>query len=365
MKLVDPNGEDVWKLDENGNILSHTKTKQFDKFVVNGKEKEFTYGTVEKSKTQTYSDDGKNTKSYDFYRIRGDDNGTELFEFLANETKVEWSQAKLGVEGEKGLNYLTTSHDNSTEKGMGLLINGQLKYGYTAREFNHNHPGGTCYPSGSWDKDGLSTGTWGDLRFANAVNKIFGNNVIFNIYIAPNNTAESQEQYINYNSHSKHSDYGKMFHPSITRDVFQTLDYTPFILHKYIFKDSIKYEYFVQMLSYLKKDINSIVNEYFVLSIEDENDGRGVHSSYWSIIKDSELFAQYDPDEFVGFLLYGDTYFMLRGKEETIKRFFDITTKTERFYHIPNEFPSTGGFVKWNFEITNNLLEYDGMEYCE
>ena len=177
--------------------------------------------------------------------------------------------------------------------------------------------------------------------------------------------AESQEQYINYNSHSKHSDYGKMFHPSITRDVFQTLDYTPFILHKYIFKDSIKYEYFVQMLSYLKKDINSIVNEYFVLSIEDENDGRGVHSSYWSIIKDSELFAQYDPDEFVGFLLYGDTYFMLRGKEETIKRFFDITTKTERFYHIPNEFPSTGGFVKWNFEITNNLLEYDGMEYCE
>ena len=48
-----------------------------------------------------------------------------------------------GIAGDKGLNFITTGHDKGVEPGMTALINGQLQYGYTAREFNHSHPQNT------------------------------------------------------------------------------------------------------------------------------------------------------------------------------------------------------------------------------
>jgi hypothetical protein len=80
---------------------------------------------------------------------------------------------------------------------MSNLINGQLRFGYSAREFNHNHPGNTAYPAGSYDspKYGL-TGEWEDVGFARYVSNIFEKNVEFNIF-TPNS-----KKYIPFNSQS-------------------------------------------------------------------------------------------------------------------------------------------------------------------
>ena len=83
----------------------------------------------------------------DIFKIRGDDNGKQLFEFFADNTNVEWGHAMTGIAGDKGLNFITTGHDEGSEPGMTALLNGQLKYGYTVREINHSHPNGNYSPS--------------------------------------------------------------------------------------------------------------------------------------------------------------------------------------------------------------------------
>lgn len=71
----------------------------------------FEYGTVESQRSISYSLDGITTDVYDVYKVRGDDKGTALFEFLGN---------------------------NVT--GSSFILSGQLFYGYTVRELNHTHP---------------------------------------------------------------------------------------------------------------------------------------------------------------------------------------------------------------------------------
>lgn len=66
-----------------------------------------------------------------------------------------------GFSGDKGLNFITTSHEPRRESGMTYLLNGQLFNGYTIRELNHSHPVGRT-PSGSDLTGSLS----GDLGFA-------------------------------------------------------------------------------------------------------------------------------------------------------------------------------------------------------
>lgn len=121
-----------------------------------------------------------------------------LFEFFANKTDLEWSHAMTDIAIDKGLNFITTGHDKGVEPGMSALINGQLKYGYTAREFNHSHPWNS-YPSGLDNKDkdiGFARGVsdWYTIKYPNR----HQNN--FNIY--------KDGKYTPYNKNSTKKDYG-------------------------------------------------------------------------------------------------------------------------------------------------------------
>ena len=91
-------------------------------------------------------------------------------------TGVEVSQAKTGIAGDNGLNFISTAHMEATEPGMTYLLNGQLLHGYTIRELNHSHPY-TPNPSSS------------DYKFASQVSDIMrGRNVpapAFNLYYVP------------------------------------------------------------------------------------------------------------------------------------------------------------------------------------
>ena len=166
VRLVDPDGEDVWELNNEGRIVNRITTTEVDALhIVDDKENrlarksiEFEYGTVESHRSISYFNKEKKAKdTYDVYQVRGDDNGTKLFEFLAINIageEMEASHAKCGISGENGLNFITTAHlkpryeiDNegdlhkiASEPAMSYFLNGQLLKGYTIRELNHSHP---------------------------------------------------------------------------------------------------------------------------------------------------------------------------------------------------------------------------------
>ena len=156
LKFTDPSGwslkmlDDEWEIDKMGNIKWIQENKENDIFYSvdeNGDRMQnvvFNYGTIEKAYSQNYETE-EGWKSYDVLRVRGDDNGTKLFEFMSNhvtgsETSVEISQAMTGIAGDKGLNFITTGHLKAQEIGMIYLLDRQLLNGYTIRELNHSHP---------------------------------------------------------------------------------------------------------------------------------------------------------------------------------------------------------------------------------
>ena len=168
VKLVDPDGEDIWEINEEGRIINHDKSFTEKDIVyrvdnngnrIEGEFVAFNYGTIEQQKSITYSPDGKTVDTYDMYQVRGDDNGTKLFEFIAQTVSgagIEVSQIQCGEEGKNGLNFITCSHEKphdevrngntytvSSEKSGWLVFSGRLQYGYTIRAWNHSHPSST------------------------------------------------------------------------------------------------------------------------------------------------------------------------------------------------------------------------------
>ena len=206
MKLVDPDGRDVWEIDSNGNIVSQTEDKTRDAFyMVNSKGDrvedaciEFKYGTVANTKTLSL-----NEGSYDMYQIKGDDNGKLLFEFLANNSAIEWSLIQTGKEGDNAQNFITTSHSSTGEKGGYHLWGNRLKYGYTIREMDHSHPSGIPIPSGMPGTDQFGRG---DILFATIISGHYNEKgktpPLFNVY-------NCNGGYVSYSPSSVVSDYSK------------------------------------------------------------------------------------------------------------------------------------------------------------
>ena len=229
VRFVDPNGRDVWEINQQGEIVKRIKDTTQDAFYMVAKDADgnyqrtyttdadgnmaynsisFGYGTIESQRSISFSSDGNSVESYDVYKVRGDKNGTGLFEFMAANTTVEWSQAKTGIVGDKGLNFLTTSHYEGKEHGINRLYSGQLYAGYTIREQNHIHPDNTPYPSGSFNHPQYGkAGEWGDVGASAWVvgdrQKRGLSNPTFRIYLP------RSKSYINYVPNSIRSDYGK------------------------------------------------------------------------------------------------------------------------------------------------------------
>jgi RHS repeat-associated protein len=222
INVIDPNGEDEWELDNQGNVINRIENKDHDSFHIVEKDKdgnyqrvanseEYKYGTVESQRSEltTYqhrNDDGtRETRvtNADIYKIRGDENASEIFEFVANNTSVEWSQTMTGQTGKKGLNFLTTGHIEYTEPGFGALLKGQLQHHYTIRKHIHNHPRGTARPSGFDNQPGdvsmaKNIEEWYSFKYSNRNDK-----PKFELYI-PKKYGEKR---ISYNGNSRKEDF--------------------------------------------------------------------------------------------------------------------------------------------------------------
>lgn len=200
---IDPLGLTDFEVNASGKIVKTTENKEADNFYmidddgnhIEGQSITFDYGTVENFQSQ-YSDEAKTT--FDWYNVRGDDNGKQLFEFFANNTTVEFSQLQLGQKGDNGLNIISTSHEKSAERSVNFLLESQYKFGYTIRGHNHNHPGNTPYPSGL-DTRGSDIGFSNNLTNTSLKN---GSGVpTFKIYLPETG------KYVNYSRNSTYSNF--------------------------------------------------------------------------------------------------------------------------------------------------------------
>lgn len=58
----------------------------------------------------------------DVYETTNDTDGTNAFEYLAENTDVEWSQTKTGKTS-NNKNYLSTSHDALVDRNIKIVLN--------------------------------------------------------------------------------------------------------------------------------------------------------------------------------------------------------------------------------------------------
>jgi hypothetical protein len=137
---VDVMPPDDYKVDEQGNISLLRKTDDnFDVLYNNAESKSIQVdkGVLSNSRTNTVTASNKKEYTFDQYDVTGDEKAKGLFEFVSDNSNVEWSLTGIGAKsGEKGKNMLSTSHIKDSEIGGGYL----KAYGYTIRKHSHSHP---------------------------------------------------------------------------------------------------------------------------------------------------------------------------------------------------------------------------------
>ncbi len=143
IKNIDPSGNDYFIFNTTGHLISREPDDKNDIIAITNQDGDFIESKPMKSGIiQSTYDIKIATGAYTTIKIRGDDEAKDIFEFFAENTKIEYSRFVCGIEGSSGLNFITTTHDEESEEGFGYLYEYQLKYGYTIRRFIHNHPSG-------------------------------------------------------------------------------------------------------------------------------------------------------------------------------------------------------------------------------
>jgi proteasome lid subunit RPN8/RPN11 len=190
IRLIDPDGRkplDDYGVGKDGYITLLRKTEDAtDKLIALDKQGQETDKSIEVEKG-VLDDIKKDRLGKDkilYFTIEGYDKGSAIFEFLADNTNVEWSHLKV----KDDMNYISTSHERSGEIGSVLLIWGtSFKKGLLKSlvEDNHSHPSGNLIPSGfdpnvDYKKE-FGRDPWGDKQIATDVLKE-NPNVKFNVY---------------------------------------------------------------------------------------------------------------------------------------------------------------------------------------
>ena len=145
VRCVDPSGEDIWEIDENGkltwkerndevDILYATKTRQSMEFKV-GTIKEMTPATG----SAKHPIDGKFSFDYNYIDIDNDELADCFFEFVAENTNVEWSHTKYSENGNRIATATNTPYELADPTGMWITFN-FIKDKIKVRESNHSHP---------------------------------------------------------------------------------------------------------------------------------------------------------------------------------------------------------------------------------
>lgn len=201
VNYIDRNGMDIWKIDEQGHIISIEETKEYDMISIqkrNDSESKFwkgEYGSLIQSSFST--PDGNTLLSF---KSGSRDVSSDVFEFLAGNTSVEWMQLNTDPNSDESLNHIITSHENDQISGAYEYIRDNEIY-KNLIETIHNHPGNHAFPSGLLYEEKRDPKLKGDIQFAGSLDYLSRKNLNHKIYIP------GDKQYIQYSKSSTIFDY--------------------------------------------------------------------------------------------------------------------------------------------------------------
>jgi RHS repeat-associated protein len=139
LRFIDPSGMDEYEFDKRGHLKNTIENKDADIIrIVNrrGKEissKSYGYGTVVTSR-ELYGGKGQGLM------LKDNASRKDVFEFLADNTKVEWGSINainsIGLEE----NWVATNHEKGEDNISTMILNQMQSNGYTVNEQVHSHP---------------------------------------------------------------------------------------------------------------------------------------------------------------------------------------------------------------------------------
>jgi RHS repeat-associated protein len=173
--FIDPNGEDEYEFDQQGNHVKTILNDKISSFHIVDKEGNRIASTGEfDAKSVTHrTPTNTNGNKMDIFEIKGDANATETFELFANNTNIEWGHARIGAENSEN-NIVGTSHEKKSTSILGYLF----ATNYTLKEITHNHPSGIPIPS---DADKKAAETFQN-KFPNIIQNIYTVKYGYSIY---------------------------------------------------------------------------------------------------------------------------------------------------------------------------------------
>jgi len=143
IRFIDPDGmvPDDYTLDERGNIELVRKTDDnFDGLIALDEKGEETDNSIEVEKgilNNEKEDRSLSGRDYSFMKINDKEGATSLFEFVSDNTKMEWSLINTKGKG----SYISTSHDYMIEGGNDHMMAKFHRDKIKVVENIHSHPG--------------------------------------------------------------------------------------------------------------------------------------------------------------------------------------------------------------------------------
>ena len=147
LKVIDPNGEDEWEVNESGYIRCIHNDKPDRLYAVSGTQKgewgerksNVTPLDVDKSIMNTMSSKVNTTS---FSAVNKREKMNKIFDFLADNTDVEWTQIGTHDKSNNQFDFITTSHENTTTTLPTMLKNivGNTSSQGLLDIFKHSHP---------------------------------------------------------------------------------------------------------------------------------------------------------------------------------------------------------------------------------
>jgi RHS repeat-associated protein len=166
MKYIDPNGMDTLYFDYQGQYSSDPRKGGNDVIYVTDKDGNIHMRNFGEGAFKEYGRGKGGENGYFYLSANNDGNSKSVFEFLADHTTVEWSNAMFMNEDKSLSNFITTSHEEGTERGLGFLYIDKDLDNAALLKSDHNHPIAPSTipwaPSGTPDYDPRKAGL-GDI----------------------------------------------------------------------------------------------------------------------------------------------------------------------------------------------------------
>ena len=140
INILDPNGSDVWEIDELGRVRNRIKDTNTDSFYMvsvakdgtyqrTGQSISFEYGTVTASKRSNLF------RSFTSFAVNSESSGAELFKFFADNTKIEFGLINTLNDG----STVMTNHEEGSVS-VSAAAKELSNKGQTVTSIVHNHP---------------------------------------------------------------------------------------------------------------------------------------------------------------------------------------------------------------------------------